>query len=229
MKETFYFSHDYNARNDPKILMLRGEFGNEGYALYFYILETMAEDTNGVVNREAIGGLSIGYGVAKEILSKFIDFCVNIKLFKENNTGIYSQRMLEHKNIRKLLSDKGKEGANKRWENREAIGEAISTPNAKERKGKERKENTNMSKEDFAQIWLIYPNKKNRKKAEDKFLKLDKSLLTDILNGLQKQILTPDWKKDNGQFVPHLTTWLNGERWKDEIKGNNLSLMNINL
>ena len=41
MKESFYFSHDYNARNDQKILMLRGKFGNEGYALFFYILETI--------------------------------------------------------------------------------------------------------------------------------------------------------------------------------------------
>ena len=49
MKESFYFSHDYNARNDQKILMLRGKFGNEGYALFFYILETMAEESQGYI------------------------------------------------------------------------------------------------------------------------------------------------------------------------------------
>ena len=25
------------------------------------------------------------------------------------------------------------------------------------------------------------------------------------------------WKKDDGQFIPHPTTFLNGERWNDEI------------
>ena len=30
MIENFYFRHDYNARNDEKLLMLRAEFGAEG-------------------------------------------------------------------------------------------------------------------------------------------------------------------------------------------------------
>jgi len=48
--------------------------------------------------------------------------------------------MIEHKNFRNGLSNAGKAGAKKRWENREAISHPISTPNAKERKGKEIKE-----------------------------------------------------------------------------------------
>ena len=137
MKDTFYFTHDYNARNDPKILMLRSEFNNEGYALYFYCVETMAEDKEGCIYREAIGGLSIGYCVSKELLTKFIDFAIKIKLFIENKKGIFSQRLIDHKNSRKLLSEKGREGANKKWAGyREAIGVANSTLIA----GKESKE-----------------------------------------------------------------------------------------
>ena len=47
-----------------------------------------------------------------------------------------------HKSTFVQLSDGGKKGAKKRWENREAIGElkgGYSSPNAKEIKGKERK------------------------------------------------------------------------------------------
>jgi len=104
-----------------------------------------------------------------------------------------------------------------------------STNNTQELKNIRIKENTNMSKEDFARFWEIYPNRKNRQKAEEKFLKLDKSFLPAILNGLQKQINSEDWLKDGGKFIPHPTTWLNGERWKDEVKNTTLSLMNINL
>lgn len=141
MKESFYFSHDFNARNDPKVLTIRSEFGNEGYALFFYCLETMAEDSMGYIYRVAIGGLSVGYCVAIDTLKKFLDFTIKIGVFVEDEKGIYSKRMLEHKNLRKMLSEKGKEGANKRWndkKNREANGEANATPIAiKESKGKE--------------------------------------------------------------------------------------------
>jgi len=27
------------------------------------------------------------------------------------------------------------------------------------------------------------------------------------------------WTKDNGQYIPHAATWLNGRRWEDELKG----------
>ena len=56
-KETYYFSHDYNARNDQRILQLRFKFGWEGYGIYWALLETMAEDEIGDINREAIVGL----------------------------------------------------------------------------------------------------------------------------------------------------------------------------
>ena len=139
MKESFYFSHDYNARNDQKILMLRGKFGNEGYALFFYILETMAEESQGYIYRGAIGGLSVGYGVANDTLMAFIDFCLEKNLLKEDENGIYSIRMQQHKAARRLLSNKGKEGSKKRWEQAKKIAPPLAYK-GKERKGKEKKE-----------------------------------------------------------------------------------------
>ncbi len=135
-KETFYFSHDYNARNDQKILSIRSEYGNQGYAVFFYLLETMAEESDGYIYRGAIGGLSLGYGVAKEWLLGFIEFCINgVSILKEDEKGIYSPRMMNHKATRLLLSNKGKEGAKKRW----GESQKNSPPISKERKGKENK------------------------------------------------------------------------------------------
>jgi len=143
MKETFYFSHDYNARNDQKITMLRGKYGNEGYAVFFYLLETMAEEEHGYIYREAIGGLSVGYGVAKDWLLEFIEYCLHINLLQEDNNGIFSIRMNKHKATRLLLKQKGKEGAEKRWSESQNNSPPNGTPLAykgKERKEKERKE-----------------------------------------------------------------------------------------
>ncbi|MFG6179738.1 Lin1244/Lin1753 domain-containing protein, partial [Halomonas sp. THAF12] len=43
MKNTYYFSHDGNARNDPKILSMRSVYGSEGYGWYWIIIEMLRE------------------------------------------------------------------------------------------------------------------------------------------------------------------------------------------
>ena len=135
MKESFYFSHDYNARNDDKILEIRDKYKNDGYAVFFYCLETMAERGDGYLIPSLLGGLSLSYGVGKEWLLEFLEFCVKIGIFKKDDKGYYNSRMIDHINFRAKLSQAGTEGAKKRWG-------GYSTPNAKERKGKERKYNT---------------------------------------------------------------------------------------
>lgn len=140
-KDTFYFSHDYNARNDEKILELRSEYGAEGYGIFWMIVETMAENENGGVKATLIGGLSHGYGVAKDKLISIISLCKKLELFYEEDGYLFSKRLLSHKYIRKNLSEAGKSGANKRWG---GYSHPNSTPNGKtmpkERKGKENKE-----------------------------------------------------------------------------------------
>jgi hypothetical protein len=142
-KETFYFQHDYGARNDDKILQLRSsKFGNEGVAVYWYCLETMAERGDGIIDPKLLGGLSLGYGVATGWLSEFLEFCVTLSLFTKNNEGGYtSERMVSHLKLRKSLSAHGLEGAKARWKKANGHPNAPpnAPPNAKERKGKERK------------------------------------------------------------------------------------------
>lgn len=131
-KETFYFQHDYNARNDDKILELRSKYGAEGYGIFWMIIETMAENENGGAKAGLIGGLSLGYGVAKDKLQDIFDYCIEIGLLYLESGVYYSKRLLTHKDFRKVLSENGALGAAKRWR-------GYSHPNAKERKGKENK------------------------------------------------------------------------------------------
>ena len=112
---------------------IRSEFGLEAYGLFWMILEVMAENENGGVKTSLIGGLSVGFGVAKDRLLLFINFCVKIDLFYEDSGFLFSKRMLHHKDYRKLLSDAGRAGAEKMWGGRRG---ANGIPNAKERKGR---------------------------------------------------------------------------------------------
>jgi hypothetical protein len=115
-KDTFWFKHDYNARNDEKILELRSELGAEGYGVYWMLVESMAETDNGGVKASLVGGLSHGFGVAKSKLSEIITFCLGVDLLFEKEGYLFSNRMLKHKEERKFFSDMGKEGAERKKE-----------------------------------------------------------------------------------------------------------------
>ena len=170
-KESFYFTHDYGARNDPKILELRSEYGLEGLGLYWCIVETLAEEEDGYINPKLLGGISVGYGIAKVKLQEYIDFMLKVELLCEDENGYYSERMMKHKKIRRALSNAGKRGANERWGDRGANAKTQKSdghpnadssksdghpnakssksdghPNAKERKGKKKKGKENKGK-----------------------------------------------------------------------------------
>ena len=37
------------------------------------------------------------------------------------------------------------------------------------------------------------------------------------MDAIEKQKKSAQWTKNDGQFIPHPTTWLNGKRWEDEV------------
>lgn len=71
----------------------------------------------------------------------------------------------------------------------------------------------------FNEFWEVYPRKTNKKKAMTAYNKISKDTHNFIINDLQKRINTDEWKKENGKYIPYATTYINGERWNDEIVG----------
>ena len=69
----------------------------------------------------------------------------------------------------------------------------------------------------FDVFWAAYPLKKSKKDARKAFAKV-KAPLDMLLAALERQKKTPDWTKDGGRYIPYASTWLNGERWEDEVK-----------
>lgn len=41
-----------------------------------------------------------------------------------------------------------------------------------------------------------------------------------MITALEKQKQSKQWLKDNGQYIPNPTTWLNQKRWEDETQEN---------
>lgn len=69
----------------------------------------------------------------------------------------------------------------------------------------------------FESFWEIYPKHQDKKKAKQKFLKLctDEKKYQEIMDGLRNVL--PVWAKKDTKYIPMPTTWLNGERWNDEV------------
>lgn len=123
-KNSFYFSHDNNARNDEKILAVRMELGAEGYGIYFMLLEKLLETENYILIKD-YNRLAFDLRVSSEKIKKVIE---NFGLFQFTEDGklFYSESLLRRMrpldNLRKQRSEAGKKSAEKR---KQRVGENI--------------------------------------------------------------------------------------------------------
>lgn len=72
----------------------------------------------------------------------------------------------------------------------------------------------------FEVFWKAYPKKVGKDAAYKAFTKRkpDEQLTQAMIAAVRKQTATEQWKKDNGQFIPHASTWLNEGRWQDSTE-----------
>jgi hypothetical protein len=117
--KSFYFSHDYNAAQDEKILYLRSKYGMEAYGLYWFFIELLHQSPNSKLKCKLIDGISYQLNIDIDKLLQFYDTCISIELFVTDGEFYWSQRVLENKEIqdekRKSKSFAGKKGMEKRW------------------------------------------------------------------------------------------------------------------
>ena len=72
--------------------------------------------------------------------------------------------------------------------------------------------------EGFEEFWQMYPRKVAKANAQKAFEKLSPNpeLLAEMLSALERQKQSDAWQQENGKYIPHPATWLNGRRWEDE-------------
>ena len=75
----------------------------------------------------------------------------------------------------------------------------------------------------FDEFWDEYPRKVGKGAAERAWGKIRPTaeLHGKIMAALEKAKGCRDWVKDNGEFIPHPTTWLNQKRWEDDYGQSN--------
>lgn len=77
----------------------------------------------------------------------------------------------------------------------------------------------------FDGLWLMWPRKVAKGAGRAAYRKAIKKVSHgEIEVGVKKYIAAN--KRTELEFIPYLATWLNGERWEDEIKINETRLRN---
>lgn len=111
MDKSLYFSHDYTASDDVKILFLRQSLGMEGVGIFWYIIERMAQ-AGGVLPFKIIPVLSMQMQVTENKVQGVVR---NFELFELDEDSFFSRRLTQTINLRKTLQEAGAKGAAKRW------------------------------------------------------------------------------------------------------------------
>ena len=205
---SYYFSHDYNAANDTKVLFLRHQLGMEGYGIYWFLIEQLA-NAGGKLPLELIPVLAMQMHCTDVKVNGVL---MNFGLFTIDSGEFWSERLQNHLELRLKLSESGKTGANNRWGNRVAIREG----NAKERKEKEikvKESKVNIIDDKFEEWWFTYDKKTGKEKAYNKWkilLPQEKDLALSVVHKYVQSTPDKQWRKDP-------TTYLNNKSFNDEI------------
>ena len=79
------------------------------------------------------------------------------------------------------------------------------------------KEEDSVLSEKFSVFWITYPRKTGKKPCQKTFFELnpDDELFDQIIFAVKTQ--KEAGMLDNGRYTPHPATWLNQERWNDQI------------
>lgn len=86
-------------------------------------------------------------------------------------------------------------------------------------------EKANIQESRFAEFWKVYPKKVGKEAARKSWMKVkpDKALFIKMLEAVETAKKSKQWQKDNGQYIPNPSTWLNQGRWDDELDTGNSS------
>lgn len=116
IKNSFYFSHDYNARNNDKIKVLIRKLGFEGYGIFWALVEDLYMNANAM--RVDCEGIAFDMRTQCDRIEWII---YESGLFVVNDGYFSSNSVRERLNERNEKSTKASQSAQKRWGNANAM------------------------------------------------------------------------------------------------------------
>lgn len=175
MKETATLSHDFGARNDPKLIRLQMKMKGEGLGLYWCIVEMLWENGGYLaMDYEAIA-FSLRWATPEKVRSVVEDF----GLFSNDGEQFWSDSALERitskEKMKQSRAEAGRRGMNSRY------GRETSTPQETPSDGDSAQQSYNktitpLQQTDNADITFESFNKKEKKEMFFSFSSFEKKV-----------------------------------------------------
>lgn len=109
MLKELYFKHDFNARNDAKLIKLKKELGYEGVGIYWCLVEIMYENSGFLLEND-VENIAWNNHIESEKINKVLNIGFTLK------DGKWSCKTLQDRiKEREEFCQKQKEKAAKRW------------------------------------------------------------------------------------------------------------------
>lgn len=213
-KDTFYFSHDYNARNDEKIKRLIRKHGMQGYGVFWSIVEDLYNNANAL--RTDYEGIAYDLRTDSDLVASVVN---DFDLFIFDGDYFGSNSVQERLDQRNDKSVKARKSASYRWDNANALQTQSDSNAKKERKGKEIKgkeiKEINIS---FDVFWDLYDkkvgDKEKLKKKWESMQDLERQSIIDYIPRYKMNQTDKKFRKDP-------QTFFNNKSWNDELIGSN--------
>jgi hypothetical protein len=136
-KKSYWFSHDYNAGQDPKMIKLQMSMGHEGKGIFWDLVELIYSE-GGKLSMAECEGYAFALRTDKNKLVRIIN---DFDLFKNDGINFWSESINRRLELRNEKSIKAKQSAIKRWGDANAMRTHNDGNAIKEKKGKEMKGN----------------------------------------------------------------------------------------
>jgi hypothetical protein len=161
-KKAPFFSHDMNARHDPKVSAMRCVYGTEGYGWFWMLVEMMAESDGyqlDYASKYTTTAYAMQLQCKPDIMHKFIHDCITeFELFEADDMYFWSNSLRNRLHYRDAVSEKRTKAARKRWEKSDDDANAMQmhskcNANAMQNDANETKQNEtkqNETKQDIA-------------------------------------------------------------------------------
>lgn len=242
-----YFPHPVS--HGRVVFVLQEAYGNDGYAFWYKLQETLGEEPGHYINCQTpgswehlMGKVGIPNGKAMVIMGTlanieaidaelwdtcaviwsedFVDRLRPLYHRRENDLPGRPEHLLSFPitgDQKELFASFGIQSGRKPGIS--SIKEVTKGNKTKERERVPTRVLNEILNERFDTFWQAYPRKVSKGAARKAFQKLKPSeeLVAQMVDAIEKWKATPQWQEKNGKFIPYPSTWLNGERWEDEI------------
>lgn len=217
-----WFKHDTDANMDAKLQEIMLDYGLEGYGLYWYCIELIAQNVNGdnltfELEHDA-RIIARNTGSTPQKVSQMMTSFINLGLLDADNGHIFCLKLAARCDdfTAKAVRRKGiKPVTNQSVGVSPTKSEKVPLEVEVEVRSKKiEKEVKPASDSRFDEFYNLYDKKVGGKKVKAKFDSLSKKEIDKIFEVVEDYVLSTPEK----QYRKAPLVWLNGEHWNDEIE-----------